>query len=136
MARFTNHDAARLSWVGANSIRLALSLGLRPPQDPRGGRSAIRRCRWTLKAPGISRQRQMNWDRNLSRPITLSDGRKLRTLHDAVECLIATFDGISHWPALKHASDLLMTAAETGKRKDVTAATNQVVVVLSQRGLM
>jgi hypothetical protein len=54
----------------------------------------------------------------------------------AAEWLIANFDGISHWPALEHARDLLMTAAETGKRKDVVAATVQVVVVLEQRTLL
>jgi hypothetical protein len=42
--------------------------------------------------------------------------------------MIATFDGISHWPALEHARDLLITAAETGKRSDVSAATRQVVI--------
>jgi hypothetical protein len=51
----------------------------------------------------------------------------------AAECLIATFDGISHWPALEHARDLLMTAAKTGKRKDVAAATDQVAIVLRLR---
>jgi hypothetical protein len=49
----------------------------------------------------------MTWDRRLSRPITLSDGRTRATLHNAADCLIATFDGISHWPALEHARDLL-----------------------------
>jgi hypothetical protein len=78
----------------------------------------------------------MTWDRKLSRPIALSDGRKLATLRCAAECLIATFDGISHWPALEHARDLLMTAAQTGKRKDVTAATAQVLIVLGQRRLL
>jgi hypothetical protein len=78
----------------------------------------------------------MTWDRKLSRPITLSDGRTLATLRCAAECLIATFDGISHWPALEHARDLLMTAAETGKRRDVSAATAQVVIVLNQRRLL
>jgi hypothetical protein len=56
----------------------------------------------------------MTWDRKLSRPIALTDGRTLATLRCAAECLIATFDGLSHWPALEHARDLLMTAAETG----------------------
>jgi hypothetical protein len=79
---------------------------------------------------------RMTWDRKLSRPIALSDGRKLRTLHNAAECLIATFDGISQWPALEHARDLLMTAAETGTRKDVAAATDQVMIVLSHRRLL
>ena len=78
----------------------------------------------------------MTWDRKLSRPIALSDGRTLATLRCAAECLIATFDGISHWPALEHARDLLMTAAETGKRKDVAAATDQLTVVLEQRKLL
>jgi hypothetical protein len=78
----------------------------------------------------------MSWDRKLSRPIALSDGRELATLRNAAECLIATFDGISHWPALEHARDLLMTAAETGERRDVAAATHQVMIVLSQRGMM
>ena len=78
----------------------------------------------------------MTWDRKLSRPITLSDGRTLATLRCAAECLIATFDGISHWPALEHARDLLMTAAETGKRKDVAAATDQLTVILEQRKLL
>jgi hypothetical protein len=35
--------------------------------------------------------------------LPLKDGRVLRTLQDAR--LIATFDGISHWPALEHARD-------------------------------
>jgi hypothetical protein len=78
----------------------------------------------------------MTWDRKLSRPITLSDGRTLATLRCAAECLIATFDGISHWPALEHARDLLMTAAEPGKRKDVAAATDQLTVALEQRKLL
>jgi hypothetical protein len=60
----------------------------------------------------------------------------LATLRNAAECLVATFDGISHWPALELARDLLMTAADTGKRKDMAAATNQVIIVLGQRKLM
>jgi hypothetical protein len=62
-------------------------------------------------------------------PASRTDGRTLATLRCAAECLIATFDGISHWPTLEHARDLLMTAAETGKRKDVAAATDPVAVV-------
>ena len=78
----------------------------------------------------------MTWDRKLSRSIALSDGRTLATLRCAAECLIRTFDGISHWPALELARDLLMTAAETGNRKDVAAATDQLTVVLGQRKLL
>jgi len=75
-------------------------------------------------------------DRKLSRPIALTDGRRLATLRCVAEDLIATFDGISHWPALEHARDLLMTAAETGKRRDVSAATDQMMIGLCQRGFI
>jgi len=60
---------------------------------------------------------------------------KPATLRCAAECLTATFDGISHWPALERARDLLTAAAETGKRRDVTAASGQIAVVLGQRKL-
>jgi hypothetical protein len=36
----------------------------------------------------------------------------------------------------EHARDLLMTAAETGKRRDMAAATHQVAIVLGQRKLL
>jgi hypothetical protein len=76
----------------------------------------------------------MTWDRSYpARSLSATDARLRRC---AAECLIATSDGISHWPALEHARDLLMTAAETGKRKDVAAATDQLVIVLGQRKLL
>jgi hypothetical protein len=55
--------------------------------------------------------------RRSARAIALTDGRTLATLRCAAECLIATFDGISHWPALEHARDLLMTTAETASAR-------------------
>ena len=67
----------------------------------------------------------MTWGRKLSRPIALSDGRELATLRNAAECLIATFDG--------SARDLFIAQAETGRRRDVAAATDQVAVVLGRR---
>jgi hypothetical protein len=39
-------------------------------------------------------------------------------------------------PALEHVRDLLMTAAETGKRNEVAAATDQLTVVFGQRKLL
>jgi hypothetical protein len=55
-------------------------------------------------------------------PIALSDGRTFATLRCAAEC-------ISHWPALEHPRNLLMTAAQTGKRNNIAAATDQAVIL-------
>ena len=81
-------------------------------------------------------QPAMTWDRKLARTLTLGDGRSIGTLRSAAELLIARFDGVTHWAALEHARNLLIIAAKTGKRRDVAAATDQLVIVLSQRGLM
>jgi hypothetical protein len=64
--------------------------------------------------------------RALSPSATGARWQRYATLRCAAECLIATFDGISLWPALEHARDLLMT----------TAATAQVLIVLGQRRLL
>ena len=74
----------------------------------------------------------MNWDKKLPRPIALKDGRKLTTLKDAGE-LIGSFQGVLKDAALEHAIELLMTAAETGKKADVAAAAHQLLIVLNMR---
>jgi hypothetical protein len=71
----------------------------------------------------------MSWDSPLARPIELVDGRILTTLREAAEGLIASFGGVSYWPALEYASELLHIAAETGDDGDIAAATHQVAVV-------
>ena len=78
----------------------------------------------------------MSWDSPLTRTLVLDDGRTLATLREAAECLIASFGGVTHWPALEEASKLLQTAAESGDDADIAAATNQVAIVLLQRGFL
>jgi hypothetical protein len=40
------------------------------------------------------------------------------------------FSGVTHAPALEHAIELLVRAAETGQDGDVRAATSQIATVL------
>ncbi|MPZ58457.1 MAG: hypothetical protein GEU91_18585 [Rhizobiales bacterium] len=74
----------------------------------------------------------------MSYPLALADGRVLHTLHDARDVLLsdAAFSGVTHWPPLEHAIELLLAAAETGADADIKAATEQVHRVLVQKGLM
>jgi hypothetical protein len=74
--------------------------------------------------------RRANYDRKLSHPIKLADGSRLVTLHDAANLFAAKFGTIRRWAALEHCIELLMVAATTGKRDDIKAATDQLVLVL------
>jgi hypothetical protein len=65
----------------------------------------------------------------------LKDGTVLLSLSDARDCLLRYFAGVTQSDALVHAIVLLMRAAEKRTRKDRAAATDQVAVVLSGRGL-
>jgi hypothetical protein len=77
----------------------------------------------------------VNWDKKLPRPIALEGGRKLITLKDAGD-LIGSFNVVRKDAALEHAIELLMRAAETGKKADVAAAAHQLRIVLNMRPLM
>lgn len=70
------------------------------------------------------------WSRTLSRPLTLRDGRKLVTLGDAAQELAARFAGALDNAPLEQAIELLMHAHRSGRRVDVSAATDQVERVL------
>lgn len=73
----------------------------------------------------------MSWTRPLARKLVLTDGRVLRTLHDARHVFASgVFSGATHSPPLEQAIDRLLKAAETGDDDDVTAATDQVATVL------
>ena len=74
----------------------------------------------------------MNWDEPFLRPIALSDGRRLVTLNDAAN-LITSFTGVRRDAALERALELLIRSAESGKRKDVGAAAEQIEIVLRRR---
>ena len=83
-------------------------------------------------------RRPSNFQRNLTRTITLRDGNKLVTLRDAANVLLYVLGTVStQSSALDHASRrLLLTAAESGKRSDIAAATDQVERVLRARKLL
>jgi hypothetical protein len=90
------------------------------------------------EAPMSKQSRRSNFQRNLTRTITLRDGSKLVTLRDAANVLLYVFGSLDmRSGALDHASRrLLLTAAESGKRSDIAAATDQIERVLSAHRLL
>ena len=82
-----------------------------------------------------SSHRTLKFQRDLTRTITLTDGSQVKTLHDARTVLLnVSFNARSG--ALDHAIRFLLLAAETGKRDDVAAATEQIEHVLRDRRLL
>ena len=75
-----------------------------------------------------------NYQRKLARPLTLADGTQLVTLRDAANGLLDAANVRSG--GLDNAIRLLLTAAETRKGADVTAATDAVERVLRARRLL
>ena len=66
-----------------------------------------------------------SWDAPLSR--ALRGGNKpLHTLRDAGRYLTDNYANMTRSQALEHAIELLMKAAESGDRRDIKAATEQV----------
>ena len=82
-----------------------------------------------------SSHRALNFQRNLTRTITLADGRHLKSLHDARTVLLDVSVN-ARSGALDHAIRFLLLAAETGKRDDVAAATELAERVLRDRRLL
>lgn len=74
----------------------------------------------------------MAWDSKLPRPIVLKDGRKLVTLSD-LRAVVVTFSGVIRDDALERGLELLLKAGESGKKKDIKAAADQLVIVLRMR---
>ena len=79
-----------------------------------------------------SSHRALNFQRNLTRTITLADGRHVKSLHDARTVLLDVSVN-ARSGALDHAIRFLLLAAETGKRDDVAAATELTERVLRDR---
>jgi hypothetical protein len=76
-------------------------------------------------------------DRLLRRRISLADGTELRTTRDAHALIVERFAaGAECRIALDHALVLLRQAAASGKRADIKAATDQLVLVLRQARMM
>ena len=63
----------------------------------------------------------LNFQRNLTRTITLTDGGQVKSLHDARTVLLDVSVN-ARSGALDHAIRFLLLAAETGKRDDVARA--------------
>ena len=84
---------------------------------------------------GKSPHRALNFQRNLTRTITLTDGGQVKSLHDARTVLLDVSVN-ERSGALDHAIRFLLLAAETGKRDDVAAATELTERVLRDRGLL
>jgi hypothetical protein len=68
----------------------------------------------------------MSWSKQFPEPIRLKDGRELRTLKDAGALVLRLPEMIQHAPKWVYATELLMEAARTGKKTDVTDAWHQV----------
>jgi hypothetical protein len=82
-----------------------------------------------------SSRRVLNFQRNLARTITLADGARVKSLHDARTVLLDVPVN-ARSGALDHAIRFLLLAAETGKRDDVAAATELTERVLRERRLL
>jgi len=79
----------------------------------------------------LKKSLRTNYQRRLARPLTLADGTKLVTLRDAANVLLDAANARSGVP--DYAIRLLLTAAETRKGADITAATDAVERVLRDR---
>lgn len=70
-------------------------------------------------------------DRKLARIVKLEDGAELPTISDAAAAIDRYYPPSLRWDPLDHAKRLLTTAATSGKRADIKAATDQLALVLS-----
>jgi hypothetical protein len=82
-----------------------------------------------------SSHRALNFQRNLTRSITLADGRHLKSLSDARTVLLDVSVN-ARSGAFDHAIRFLLLAAETGKHDDVAAATELTERALRDRRLL
>jgi len=73
------------------------------------------------------------WSRRLAKRVTLASGSELVALRDAGEFLLASFQGVTVDAVLEHAGELLLTAAATGRRRDIEAVTAQTETLISTR---
>ena len=77
----------------------------------------------------------MTWSRKLKNPITLADGRRIRSLADARGIILALPEGHladAHW---QHAAELLLTAARSAKAP-LASFEDQLAVALKAEGLI
>ena len=77
-----------------------------------------------------------NWDRPLARALTLSSGEQLFTLREAADYLTRASQSAHDLAPLQQAIAFLFQAAQSGTEADRKAATDQVALMLKQKGLM
>ena len=82
----------------------------------------------------LKKSLRTDYQRKLARPFMLADGNQLVTLRDAANVLLDVVNARSG--GLDHAIGSLLTAAETGKRADIAAATDAIERVLRGRRLL
>ena len=80
--------------------------------------------------------RAPNYDRKLTRRITLEDGTKLATPRDAANLFAERFATVTSWGVLEIAIERLIAAAESAERDKVKAATDAIERVLRARRLL
>ncbi|QAY96732.1 hypothetical protein CWB41_14145 [Methylovirgula ligni] len=78
----------------------------------------------------------MPWSDPLSAPITLHDGRVLKTLNDAAQLFLRLSETIQRHDWNQYAAELLIDAAKSGKAGDIRAATMQVQRALGREGML
>ena len=76
-----------------------------------------------------------NYDRKLTRRITLADGTKLATLRDAAKSIRRAVRDVKSWPLLEVAIGRLIVAAGDSKRDKAQAATEAIECVLRDQRL-
>jgi len=76
------------------------------------------------------------WSHKLLHPITLKDGRVIRTLADARTLLLALNESRRRHPWNQYAAELLLKAADSGMKDDIMEAEHQMRRVLARQGML
>ena len=77
-----------------------------------------------------------NWDRKLSEPVKMTRGRILNTLSDVRDLILRLGDSTVRASWWTYATELLLKAAESGKRSDINSATVQLCRALDREGML
>ena len=78
----------------------------------------------------------MSWSKKLPGPIKLRDGRELATLSDARSLILDLTKSRRARPTWLYATELILRAAETGKRADLAEARRQIARAASADGIL
>lgn len=78
----------------------------------------------------------MPWSDPLTFPITLRDGRELRTLRQAADVFLGLSETIQRHDWNQAAAELLIKAAKSGRAGEIEDATWQVQRALKRAGIL